>query len=262
MDEAFTKVYQFYCNLCSTNLEGNLLHFRNHISSVHPTEDGHSDEMTKFHGHQKIEEDHFLAINNFLVQIVPESKPKRELRNCMFDSCQFKHLDFAELKAHIHSRHDPYCPHCDYSDQEFMEKHLKTVQHKRRLYTCKKCNLHFSDPDQFWLHRRDQHFVSEEIDENAPQICVFCQRKHKSLKKLFQHVYDHHDPCCPWCNHVNRDGTMPNHFEQFRHVWNDVHSLKCSVWGCVKRFTSLQEYWTHRFEKHPEAMKNLKKPKK
>ena len=75
--EAFSQVYSFYCNLCATKLEGNVLHFRNHISSVHPTEHGHLEKVAKIYGHEKIDEQHFLAIDNFLVQIVPEDKPNR-----------------------------------------------------------------------------------------------------------------------------------------------------------------------------------------
>ena len=181
----------------------------------------------------------------------------RQLLECIFDACHFSHLDLVELKAHIHSRHDLQCPHCDFSDQENMEKHLKTVHANTKLYNCIDCQQNFPGPFSYWNHRKELHVpqTKEDIVEN----CVFCGWKPRSLKHLFEHVYSKHDPCCPQCNHVERNGFhMDQHFVKFHHIWNDVHSLKCSVWGCVKRFDSLQEYWRHRHETHPEAMYNDK----
>ena len=162
-----------------------------------------------------------------------------------------------ELKAHIHSRHDPHCPHCDFSDLENMEKHLKTVHLNTKVYTCQDCQRNFPGPKSYWDHRKESHVVEEKA-QNEENLCVFCHRKFRHLMDLFQHVYERHDPCCPQCNHVARQNNMSAHFDQFHHLWDDIASVKCSVWGCVKRFKSLQEYWTHRLEKHPEVLHNLK----
>ena len=177
---------------------------------------------------------------------------------CVFEPCHYKHLDLLELKVHIHSRHDLNCPHCDFSDQENMEKHLKTTHENSKTYHCNKCDLFFTGPFGFWKHRRDFHSPILMNIAKGPQTCVFCQKKFVNLEELFQHVYVKHDPCCPFCNYVNRGEDMKEHLVRFSHVWNDTFSLKCSVWGCIKRFDSHQDYWAHRLNHHPEAMKNVK----
>ena len=162
-----------------------------------------------------------------------------------------------ELKAHIHSWHDLQCPHCDFSDQENMEKHLKTVHPNTKIYTCLDCQKNFPGPNSYWNHRKKFHVSQTKDEENIEETCVFCGWKTDDLKELFDHVYKSHDPCCPRCNYVDRVKNMDGHFKQFHHKWNDVYSLKCSVWGCIKRFESLQDYWRHRLETHPEVIQNV-----
>ena len=50
---------------------------------------------------------------------------------------------------------------------------------------------------------------------------------------------------------------MARHMESFGHTWYEISKVKCSAWGCEKKFQNFQEYWQHRYSTHGDGLYNI-----
>jgi len=192
---------------------------------------------------------------------------EQQIFHCPFGPCSYSQGDVWNLKIHVHTVHDPRCPHCDYVSGTEMQKHL-TLDHTALddIYVCGKCKCATHDPMKFWKHRKENHgkciiptphvTKEEKADEHK---CVYCEHKTKDLKKMFIHVHEHHDPCCTQCHWVSREDNegMAQHMASFGHTWYEISKVKCSAFDCVKRFPTFYDYWQHRFTEHGRILYNI-----
>lgn len=166
----------------------------------------------------------------------------------------------------MHSVHDPSCPHCQHYAGNDIARHLRrSHKDQKSLYICHGCKIVSSNGADYWHHRLQAHADKIKLqptqNNQEPLKCLFCHCTKPDLKTLFNHVHSQHDPCCSQCHFVDRHGgdSMKRHIANYRHQWDDISKVRCSVWGCQRHFSTFHSYWQHRLQYHPEAMKRVKK---
>lgn len=218
-----------------------------------------------FHKEQLLIESENATVNTEPVEVKSEKIVSHF--KCPKEECDFIHQDLVELKVHVHIEIDQACPHCDFRGAQEMEKHLKLDHASDNLtFLCQNCIFQSSNPHDLWQHRLDIHsdlmqkHPNLDEDNKGPQKCVYCGSSSSSLFELFKHIHRSHDPCCSQCNYVEKvhGQRMEDHMKRHLHVWNDMNRVRCSNWGCVGRFKSLQDYWLHRKTVHFDASKEIK----
>jgi len=237
----------------------------------------YSDDLKKYRYH-RLKFHANLLQNVGISTTVPRVKREKtgndqqQLFYCPFGPCSYSQGDIWNLKIHVHTVHDPRCPHCDFHSKTEMQKHL-TLDHtaSEDIFVCGKCKCATNDPMKFWKHRKENHgkciiptpHVSKEERTNEHK-CVFCEHKTKNLFGMFIHVHEHHDPCCTQCHWVSREDNegMAQHMKSFGHTWYEISKVKCSVFGCVKRFPSFYDYWQHRYTEHGHVLYNINRQPK
>ena len=58
-------------------------------------------------------------------------------------------------------------------------------------------------------------------------------------------------------NQTDPNKGMARHMESFGHTWYEISKVKCSAWGCEKKFQNFQEYWQHRYSTHGDGLYNI-----
>lgn len=197
---------------------------------------------------------------------------EKPLRYCPFVPCSFSDYDFWNLKVHVHTYHDHRCPHCVYESEDDIQRHMSLEHNEKEkpMYFCGKCKISTCDPMKFWKHRQSQHgdliyktpLVTHEQKMTEHQ-CIYCNAKRKNLFQMFIHIHENHDPSCSQCHWISREDNegMARHMESFGHTWYEISKVKCSAWGCEKKFQNFQEYWQHRYSTHGDDLYNIKDKK-
>lgn len=125
---------------------------------------------------------------------------------CTYDGCNFATVRNSNLQSHIRQKHTlerPYkcliCNKYEAATQGDVNKHIRRVHQKLKIFECPHCGEKFHKPDE-----RDQHIVRKHTDKrDFPCELVGCKAKQafKTEKELHRHqkfclvIKDHK---CKW----------------------------------------------------------------